>query len=289
SRQAWLRCPWGGGDQQEAADGGMLFPPSNRVMKGLCSGVSYCVLEAFEKGGTRLLRLRDPWAARQRGAEPGEYLGDWGPSSRQWSECAMASELLHRTLRGMFWMEMGDFLRVFTEGKGWLQGTQVFLQIGPRDNSSQHRSSSGGTTTTTSGLGSTTATGVVAPSSGTPKSAYNKDDTAQVLITAETKHLSRPFVPRRDVSCRLALPQGQYVIVATSLEAGVAGRFWVHVKADRDFTLQPSFPGAANAGSNAGSCGIKAREVGVSVEIAYNEVEENAEGNGLTAAAASLG
>ncbi|CAM9516779.1 unnamed protein product [Ectocarpus sp. 6 AP-2014] len=286
SRQAWVRCPWGVGDQQEAADGGMLFPPSNRVMKGLCSGVSYCVLEAFEKGGTRLLRLRDPWAARQRGAEPGEYLGDWGPSSRQWSARALASELLPRTLRGMFWMEMGDFLRVFTEGKGWLQGTQVFLEIGPRDSSS-HNSSGG--TTTSSGLGNTTATGAVAPSSGTPKSAHNKDDTAQVLITDETKNLTRPFVPRRDVSCRLALPQGQYVIVATSLEAGVAGRFWVHVKADRDFVLQSSFPGAANAGSNAGSCGIKAREVGMSVEIAHNEVEENAEGNGLTADAESLG
>ncbi|CAN0036785.1 unnamed protein product, partial [Ectocarpus sp. 13 AM-2016] len=71
----------------------------------------------------------------------------------------------------------------FTEGKGWLQGTQVFLQIGPRNSSSQHRSSSGGTTTATSGLGSITATGAVAPSSGTPKSAHNKDDTAQVLIT----------------------------------------------------------------------------------------------------------
>ncbi|CAN0087323.1 unnamed protein product, partial [Ectocarpus sp. 4 AP-2014] len=55
------------------------------------------------------------------------------------------------------------------------------------------------------------------------------------------------------------------------------------------FSLQPSLPGAANAGSDAGSCGIKAREVGMSVEIAYNEVEENAEGNGLTADAASLG
>lgn len=51
--------------------------------------------------------------ARQPGGEPGEYLGDWGPSSRQWSARALASELLPRTLRGMFWMEMGDFLRVF--------------------------------------------------------------------------------------------------------------------------------------------------------------------------------
>lgn len=72
----------------------------------------------------------------------------------------------------------------FTEGKGWLQGTQVFLQIGPRDSSG--RNSSGGTTTT-SGLGSTAATGAVAPSSGTPKSADNNDDTAQVLITVRMR------------------------------------------------------------------------------------------------------
>ncbi|CAN0388091.1 unnamed protein product, partial [Laminaria digitata] len=45
---------------------------------------------------------------------------------------------------------------------------------------------------------------------------------------------SRPFVPGRDVSCRLALPGGQYAVVATTLEPGAAGRFWVHVKADRN-------------------------------------------------------
>ncbi|CAM9549289.1 unnamed protein product, partial [Hapterophycus canaliculatus] len=37
------------------------------------------------------------------------------------------------------------------------------------------------------------------------------------------------FVPRRDVSCRLALPPGQYAIVPALLEVGTAGRFWVHV------------------------------------------------------------
>lgn len=36
-----------------------------RVMRGLCSGVSYCVLEAFERGELRLIRLRDPWAGEQ--------------------------------------------------------------------------------------------------------------------------------------------------------------------------------------------------------------------------------
>lgn len=31
-------------------------------MRGLCAGVSYCVLEVFERGELRLLRLKDPWA-----------------------------------------------------------------------------------------------------------------------------------------------------------------------------------------------------------------------------------
>lgn len=55
------------------------------------------------------------------------------------------------------------------------------------------------------------------------------------------------------------------------------------------FTLQPSLPGAAIPGSNAGACDIKVRETGLALEIAYNEQEEDAEGNGMTADAASLG
>ncbi|CAN0180868.1 unnamed protein product [Pylaiella littoralis] len=289
SRQAWIRYPWGSGDDgcddggQGVVDGELLFPPSNRVMRGLCSGVSYCVLEAFERGDLRLIRLRDPWAARQRGAEPGEYLGDWGPSSRQWSaRPALASELLPRTLRGMFWMDVDAFLEVFntlfTDGKGWLQGTQAFLQIGPRDGNSSSSSSS------------SSAKPAVAPSSGEKKGFTGVgEDVAQVLITKETKHLTRPFVPRRDVSCRLALPPGQYAIVVTTLEVGTAGRFWVHVKANRDFTLQPSLPGAATLGSSAGDCEIQLKDDGMPAGMAYNEVEEDAEGNGMTANAASLG
>lgn len=53
------------------------------------------------------------------------------------------------------------------------------------------------------------------------------------------------------------------------------------------FTLQPSAPGAATLGSN--SCEIRLRETGMSVGATYNEVEEDAEGNGRTAAAASVG
>eukprot|EP00752_Nemacystus_decipiens_P009768 g8724.t1 len=396
SRQAWVRCPWGGdGDGQKSADDESLFPPSNRLMRGLCSGVSYCVMEAFERGDVRLVRLRDPWAARQPGTEPGEYLGGWGPSSSQWSaRPALASELLPRTLRGMFWMEIDAFLEVFntlyavdltggaaaagqeaakraspssskasassslhagagskegycqgswegegcggrfTGGKGWLQGTQAFLQIGPGDRSGSAASigTGGGTG------GDSAAVPSVAPSFAATK-GHSSDvkDHAQVVITVtqedsryhrsdyaerrerrhsigflvhshrwsadskrdipklskilqkETKHLTRPFVPRRDVSCRLALPAGQYAIVATTLEVGSAGRFWVHVKADREFTLQPSVPGAAVPGSNAGDCDMKAREAGQAVGAAYNEVEEDAEGNGMTADAASLG
>jgi len=48
------------------------------------------------------------------GAEPGEFLGDWGPNSAQWSaRPALASELLPRTMRGMFWMDIDAFLEVF--------------------------------------------------------------------------------------------------------------------------------------------------------------------------------
>lgn len=59
--------------------------------------------------------------------------------------------------------------------------------------------------------------------------------------------------------------------------------------AEHKFTLQPSLPGAAVPGSTAGDCDIKARETGLAMGAAYNELEEDAEGNGMTADAASLG
>lgn len=47
-------------------------------------------------------------------AEPGEYTGDWGPSSPLWStRPALASELLPKTLAGMFWMHLDAFLEIF--------------------------------------------------------------------------------------------------------------------------------------------------------------------------------
>lgn len=55
------------------------------------------------------------------------------------------------------------------------------------------------------------------------------------------------------------------------------------------FTLQPSLPGAAITGSNSGDCDIKGREAALPIGAAYNELEEDAEGNGMTADAASLG
>ncbi|CAN0018362.1 unnamed protein product, partial [Laminaria digitata] len=116
SRLAWLRDPWDHHEGQEEVAGdsnGSLFPPSNRLMRGLRSGVSYCVLEAFESGGERLLRLKDPWAGQTRGDEPGQYVGDWGPSSPLWStNPALASELLERTFSGMFWMSVDAFLEI---------------------------------------------------------------------------------------------------------------------------------------------------------------------------------
>eukprot|EP00904_Undaria_pinnatifida_P013872 jgi/Undpi1/9615/HiC_scaffold_27.g12071.m1 len=301
SRLAWLRDPWDNGEGKEDPAGhsrddggrstsgtasnnveGSLFPPSNRLMKGLCSGVSYCVLEAFESGGQRLLRLRDPWAGQTRGDEPGQYLGDWGPSSPLWAASpALASELLERTLPGMFWMSFDAFLEIFntlfTEGSGWLQGTQVFLELGPRTGESG---------------GSTSAKYSVDPSPGAATATVDEGggDIAQVSITKETKYLSRPFVPGRDVSCRVALPPGQYAVVATTLDPGKPGRFWVHVKADRNFTLRPSAPrSASTAASEPAHCDISPRETGVSVGAAYNEVEEDAEGNERTANAATVG
>lgn len=54
------------------------------------------------------------------------------------------------------------------------------------------------------------------------------------------------------------------------------------------FTLQPSLDEGA-PGSNAGECDIQLREAAMPVGVAYNEVEEDADGNGMTADAARLG
>lgn len=62
-------------------------------MKGLCSGVSYCVLEAFERGDVRLVRLRDPWAGERKHMRGRTYRNEQQCS---WYALRNESSLAHR-------------------------------------------------------------------------------------------------------------------------------------------------------------------------------------------------
>ena len=70
----------------------------------------------------------------------------------------------------------------FTDGKGWLQGTQAFLQIGSHDRPGSTDGGSGSGSGSGSGGGS--AVSSIAPSSGATKSyASDREDPAQLVIT----------------------------------------------------------------------------------------------------------
>ncbi|GAB1725714.1 hypothetical protein NU195Hw_g4871t1 [Hortaea werneckii] len=78
--------------------------PSNA--KGLIGSHAYAVLEAWEEGDLKLLKLRNPWGDT-------EWEGDWADGSKQWTP-EMMQKLKHQFGdEGIFWMTYKDFLKHF--------------------------------------------------------------------------------------------------------------------------------------------------------------------------------
>lgn len=52
--------------------------------------------------------------------------------------------------------------------------------------------------------------------------------------------------------------------------------------------VQASAPDAAVTGSNPGECDMRLEEIGISLDVVYNEAEEDVKGNARTANTASI-
>ncbi|CAK4034443.1 Calpain-type cysteine protease DEK1 [Lecanosticta acicola] len=74
--------------------------------KGFVGGHAYAVLEAWEEGGLKLLKLRNPWGET-------EWEGDWSDGSKLWT-ADMMTKLKHTFGDdGVFWISFADFLKHF--------------------------------------------------------------------------------------------------------------------------------------------------------------------------------
>ncbi|KJX96003.1 putative calpain family cysteine protease protein [Zymoseptoria brevis] len=74
--------------------------------KGFVGGHAYAVLEAWEEGELRLLKLRNPWGEV-------EWEGDWSDGSKLWT-ADMMTKLKHTFGDdGVFWISYLDFLKHF--------------------------------------------------------------------------------------------------------------------------------------------------------------------------------
>lgn len=74
--------------------------------KGFVGSHAYAVLQAWEEGDLKLLKLRNPWGRT-------EWEGDWSDGSKLWTP-EMMQKLGHRFGDdGIFWISLPDFLKHF--------------------------------------------------------------------------------------------------------------------------------------------------------------------------------
>lgn len=78
---------------------------------GMTSGHAYSLMDAKEKLGYKLIRLRNPWGSGT------EWKGKWCDESELWTEQAQKEFEYEPNLQrsdGTFWMELTDFMQFFT-------------------------------------------------------------------------------------------------------------------------------------------------------------------------------
>lgn len=77
--------------------GGSTHYNDKNDIKGLVANHAYAVIEAFEEGDLRLLKIRNPWGRT-------EWAGDWSDGSKMWTPELMTK--LKQTFGddGVFWM-----------------------------------------------------------------------------------------------------------------------------------------------------------------------------------------
>ena len=86
---------------------------SSSTRSGIVSRHVYSILEAVEKNGQRLVKLRNPWNRSQ--IDKPDFRGDWSDGSKQWTPEWM-HDLQYRFSddKGAFWMSYDDMLEKFT-------------------------------------------------------------------------------------------------------------------------------------------------------------------------------
>lgn len=76
---------------------------------GMVSNHAYSILEAVEKNGQRLVKLRNPWNRSQ--FDEADFRGDWSDGSKQWTpEWLQYLQYRFSDDKGAFWMSYDDMV-----------------------------------------------------------------------------------------------------------------------------------------------------------------------------------
>ncbi|KAG7005793.1 hypothetical protein G7Y79_00018g046000 [Physcia stellaris] len=107
-----LSCTTGSRDNWQDKELLKVDSPSDR--SGILSFHTYAILDAVEKNGQKLVKLRNPWNPSQ--SEMGEFKGEWSDGSKQWTP-QMMKDLQYQFSddKGAFWMSYEDMLDKFDE------------------------------------------------------------------------------------------------------------------------------------------------------------------------------
>ena len=109
NKDVLLSCYAGVFDDWQGAD----TSNSSSARGGIVNLHVYSILEAVEKNGQKLVKLRNPWNPRQSQVN-GVFRGDWSDGSKEWTPEWM-QDLQYRFSddKGAFWMSYNDMLDKF--------------------------------------------------------------------------------------------------------------------------------------------------------------------------------
>ncbi|KAK7909938.1 hypothetical protein WMY93_014622 [Mugilogobius chulae] len=195
------------------------------TFKKLVKGHAYSVTgvdEVVYRGNmTKLVRIRNPWGEV-------EWTGAWSDNSREWDNVdrSVRSRLQNRSEDGEFWMSFSDFLREFSRLEicnltaDALQNSQLKKWSSNLFQGEWRRGSTAGAAGTT-----------LIPREFVGKSGVHlKRD---FFLTHASSARSELFINLREVSSRLKLPAGEYIIVPSTFEPHKEGDFVLRVFSEK--------------------------------------------------------
>uniref|UniRef100_A0A668U636 Calpain-1 catalytic subunit n=1 Tax=Oreochromis aureus TaxID=47969 RepID=A0A668U636_OREAU len=200
------------------------------TFKKLVKGHAYSltgVEEVSYRGNmTRLVRIRNPWGEV-------EWTGAWSDNSREWDsiDASSRSRLQNRSEDGEFWMSFNDFLREFSRLEicnltaDALESSQVKKWSSSLFQGEWRRGSTAGGCRNYPGK----ISGIPDEFKGSSGVHLKRD----FFLSHASSARSETFINLREVSSRLKLPKGEYIIVPSTFEPNKESDFVLRVFSEK--------------------------------------------------------